>query len=152
MAASQGALKLTGTGVSALDGSAQRIPFYTTVFNSSGWSVNLSASGAGAVTVTSAGAYKVDGSIEVTPVPDGENSYILDVRKSGSLVTSAGFDVIDKQAVSFNRDEYGVLTTITLRGSTVVSATAGSVIDLFLTGQPSSSATTQRLSVTGPIT
>jgi hypothetical protein len=149
MTASNGVLKLTGTGVSAMDGSAQRIPWYTSVFNTSAWSVSLS--GVNGVTLTSAGAYRIDGAIEVVPIADEETTFVLDVRKSGSLVTSAGFDVLDTQAVSFNRDEYGVIQKLTLKGSTIVSATAGTVVDLFLTGQPSSSATTQRLTINGPL-
>lgn len=148
MAAIQGALKVTGTGVSALDGSAQRVPFYTTVFNTSSWSVGLS--GVSGITLPTAGVYKLDAAVEFAPVPDLETTYVLDLRKNGVLETSAGFGAVNKLGLSQSRINYGVINYYTLRASSLVSATANSVVDVFFTGQPNSSATTQRLSIVGP--
>ena len=134
-------IKATGTLLSAFSGT-QYVPFDAEVFNNA--SSVFSLTGTSAITTVSAGPMKVDASVKVELEEyTAASELVLEVRQNGTKTTSAGFgeiasiDVSEKQGGNiFNRNKitYNRVKSVTLAGSTVVSAEANDEIGLYLVG------------------
>jgi len=145
-------IKVTGTTLSATTGT-QFVPFDTTrFFNGSVFAL----SGTSAVNTISAGPIRVEASVKVNPADKVNQELILDVRQAGVTVASAGFGELDSINMRWihggeiwdpDKATYEGVESLTLGGSTIVSATANDQIGVYLTGRVESATVTATLTL-----
>ena len=144
-------INTSGSTLSASSGT-QYIPL-TQVFEEGGaYTVN----GTSAISATNAGPHQIHAMVTIDPTKFVTNDLILDVRENGFTSATHGYGQLDRKKIVYqpgenklnkNRATLDKTDYVTLKGSTIVSASALDQIGVYLTGSVASTTITATVSV-----